>query len=293
MRPQNVVELHIRRLNSTLVPKVADDAIYALGKRAAEVFVIGAGWMQSDSSISRVKATFENWAMYEAVIRHNYMFHNQLVAALKTIAAEISGSLRIVDLGCGDSWLAAHAFRDSQVESYFGVDLSESAIERAKSNVASWASRACLSCDNIAECVAMLPENSANLILASNSLHHFEGHGKIAILQTCFRILKPGGVLCWIDPARNDGESREEFLARLTNVMQHEWIGLSQDQRDRATQHVWSSDYPETERWMRKNTEEAGFKLARAPRPFSLHTSRHLMRLLAKSDDQWRKYLFY
>ena len=32
---------------------------------------------------------------------------------------------------------------------------------------------------------------------------------------------------------------------------------------------------------------------ARSPRPFSLHTSRHLMRLLARSDDQWRKYLFY
>ncbi len=39
--------------------------------------------------------------------------------------------------------------------------------------------------------------------------------------------------------------------------------------------------------------EEAGMKLARMPRPFSLHTSRHLMRLLAKGDDRWRKYLFY
>ena len=42
-----------------------------------------------------------------------------------------------------------------------------------------------------------------------------------------------------------------------------------------------------------RTPEEAGMKLARAPRPFSLHTSRHLMRLLAKSDDQWQKYLFY
>lgn len=39
--------------------------------------------------------------------------------------------------------------------------------------------------------------------------------------------------------------------------------------------------------------EEAGMKLLRQPRPFSLHTSRHLMRMLGKSDDQWRKYLFY
>ena len=42
-----------------------------------------------------------------------------------------------------------------------------------------------------------------------------------------------------------------------------------------------------------RTPEEAGMDLARSPRPFSLHTSRHLMRMLAKSDDQWRKYLFY
>lgn len=42
-----------------------------------------------------------------------------------------------------------------------------------------------------------------------------------------------------------------------------------------------------------RTPEEAGMKLLRTPRPFSLHTNRHLMRLLGKSDDQWRKYLFY
>jgi 5-methylcytosine-specific restriction endonuclease McrA len=42
-----------------------------------------------------------------------------------------------------------------------------------------------------------------------------------------------------------------------------------------------------------RTPEEAGMRLARQPRPFSLHTSRHLMRLLGKADDQWRKYLFY
>lgn len=42
-----------------------------------------------------------------------------------------------------------------------------------------------------------------------------------------------------------------------------------------------------------RTPEEAGMKLSRQPRPFSLHTSRHLMRLLGKSDEQWRKYLFY
>jgi 5-methylcytosine-specific restriction endonuclease McrA len=42
-----------------------------------------------------------------------------------------------------------------------------------------------------------------------------------------------------------------------------------------------------------RTPEEAGMKLLRQPRPFSLHTSRHLMRMLGKGDAQWRKYLFY
>ena len=39
--------------------------------------------------------------------------------------------------------------------------------------------------------------------------------------------------------------------------------------------------------------EEAGLRLIRPPKPFSLHTSRQLMRMMGKSDERWRKYLFY
>jgi 5-methylcytosine-specific restriction endonuclease McrA len=42
-----------------------------------------------------------------------------------------------------------------------------------------------------------------------------------------------------------------------------------------------------------RTPDEAGMKLYRLPRPFTLHTSRHLMRLLGNGDDRWRKYLFY
>jgi 5-methylcytosine-specific restriction endonuclease McrA len=39
--------------------------------------------------------------------------------------------------------------------------------------------------------------------------------------------------------------------------------------------------------------QEASMKPLREPRPFNLHTSRHIMRLMGHSDDKWRKYLFY
>src|SRR5438874_3322137 len=38
---------------------------------------------------------------------------------------------------------------------------------------------------------------------------------------------------------------------------------------------------------------EVGMKPMREPRPFSLHTSRHIMRMMGHSDAKWRKYLFY
>jgi 5-methylcytosine-specific restriction endonuclease McrA len=34
-------------------------------------------------------------------------------------------------------------------------------------------------------------------------------------------------------------------------------------------------------------------KLMREPRAFNLHTSRHIMRMIGRSDAKWRKYLFY
>jgi 5-methylcytosine-specific restriction endonuclease McrA len=67
--------------------------------------------------------------------------------------------------------------------------------------------------------------------------------------------------------------------------------------RSRAGESAWENlvacCHPCNNRKGSRTPEEAGMKLARQPRPFSLHTSRHLMRLLGKSDEQWRKYLFY
>jgi len=38
---------------------------------------------------------------------------------------------------------------------------------------------------------------------------------------------------------------------------------------------------------------ETNMKLLREPRAFNLHTSRHIMRMIGRSDSKWRKYLFY
>ncbi len=39
--------------------------------------------------------------------------------------------------------------------------------------------------------------------------------------------------------------------------------------------------------------EEAGMRLLKRPRPFSLHVSRQIMRYLGRADETWRKYLYF
>jgi len=39
--------------------------------------------------------------------------------------------------------------------------------------------------------------------------------------------------------------------------------------------------------------QECGMKPIREPKPFSLHTSRHIMRMMGRSDARWRKYLYF
>ena len=67
--------------------------------------------------------------------------------------------------------------------------------------------------------------------------------------------------------------------------------------RSRAGESTWENLVtccnPCNNRKGSRTPDEAGIKLLRLPRPFSLHTSRHLMRLLGKGEEQWRKYLFF
>ena len=70
--------------------------------------------MADAASFSHVKQTFEDWSMFETVIRHNYMHHEDLVQLLADVVREIAGPLTIVDLGCGDAWLASHAFQQTR-----------------------------------------------------------------------------------------------------------------------------------------------------------------------------------
>ncbi len=67
--------------------------------------------------------------------------------------------------------------------------------------------------------------------------------------------------------------------------------------RSRGGESTWENlvacCHPCNNRKGNRLPEEAGMKLLRRPRSFTVHTSRQLMRMMGRSDEAWRKYLFF
>jgi len=132
------------------------------------------------------------------------------------------------------------------------------------------------------------------------STHHIHSARRTLKLPSVIRLLEYRRI-----PHQTRALSRKNILVRDRYTCQYCHRTLPSAEltldhvipRSRAGETNWENLVaccnPCNNRKGNRTPEEAGMRLARAPRPFNLHTSRHLMRLLGKSDEQWRKYLFY
>jgi ubiquinone/menaquinone biosynthesis C-methylase UbiE len=139
-----------------------------------------------------------------------------------------------------------------------GVDLSESALDRARQRLSSWADRRELRQGDLAETLAEMPDATFDLVIASYSLHHLSESAKRLILLQIGRVLVADGIFIWADVMRDEGESRDQTMDRLEEHVRGQWMALTGEQRDRVVEHVRSSDFPESRSWMADAAGTAG-----------------------------------
>jgi 5-methylcytosine-specific restriction endonuclease McrA len=130
--------------------------------------------------------------------------------------------------------------------------------------------------------------------------HHVSSARSVLRLPTVIRLLEYRRI-----PHQSRALSRKNILMRDRYTCQYCHKTLPSSEltldhvipRSRSGETTWENlvacCHPCNNRKGNRTPEEAGLRLLRPPRPFSMHTSRHLMRMLGNSDDQWRKYLFY
>src|SRR5499427_1349746 len=130
---------------------------------------------------------------------------------------------------------------------------------------------------------------------------HFLHAARLAVrLPSVIRLLEYRRI-----PHQTRALSRQNILLRARNTCQYCGDPLSAGEvtldhvvpRSRGGLSTWENlvacCHPCNRRKGNQLPVEAGMKLMREPHAFNLHTSRHIMRLMGRSDDKWRKYLFY
>jgi SAM-dependent methyltransferase len=211
---------------------------------------------------------FDQWSLYARILASNYMRHRDLSVVVREFLAGLGRSCRVVDLGCGDGWMASECLKTTRVIRYVGIDTSSDAIARVRACPPAGSdpdnARIDLYCEDVFTALAALPAGEFDLVLSSYCLHHFSQPQKQDVLRQIRRVLTPDGCFIWTDLARYSQQTHDTYLKLLVHDMRQNSPALSSEEVEEAVAHVSSSDFPEEEQWMLDTARECGFSVARA-----------------------------
>lgn len=207
-----------------------------------------------------VHEVFAEWSLYEKIIHFDYMQHQAMIAFIRKVVSECSVPLHVLDLGCGDGWMASQGLQEATLASYTGVDLSEAATQSVQQNLGPLVENISLITGDLGQVLQRKLPRQPNLILASYSLHHFKEAQQPEIIQSCASQLGEGGLLLWIDLCRHDQETREDYLHRFWSTTLNDWHHLTEGEVMEVQQHMQSSDYPLSKQEKKIAVEAAGLQ---------------------------------
>ena len=203
---------------------------------------------------------FDEWTTYEKVVANDYMHHRAFFAALEQeIHTRLDEPLSIIDVGCGDCTCVLPLLRSIAVESYTGIDLSETALSRARSQLEEAGIPFMLHCGTMLEELPLV-DTEVSLAIASFSLHHLELAEKREVLEQCLRLLEPGGMLAVIDVFLEEDESRQGYYQRWEANARSGYQALEPVEMEELLAHVRACDIPETLSSYDELGQAAGFR---------------------------------
>jgi len=196
---------------------------------------------------SAVDVFLKSWQVYQDIIAHNYMFHNEISSAVREVLRRFNPDqkLNVLDLGCGDGSMTLTLLPPERIATYIGCDLSKPALDIAQRQIEALSLCAKLLCDDMLKVAEELPDQSIDLVLSSYAVHHLTANNKEHLVDQVARVLKPGGQFVLIDIFREPTEDRAAYMQQYMDVLRKTWCKLSPEAQGLVVNHATEYDYPE------------------------------------------------
>jgi ubiquinone/menaquinone biosynthesis C-methylase UbiE len=175
--------------------------------------------MDESNHLKINEAKWNKWA--ETVdgksLKYDYLRSAQLgVISLLNLKEAVS----ILDIGCGTGWALGQAAKlNGDKGTFYGVDLSEKMIEKAKENFKGRENFHFIKAN--AEEIH-LEDNQFEIIICTNSFHHYLHPDKA--LKEMHRLLKLGGKVYILDPSVDFWVAK--FLAKVLHLFDRAHVRL-------------------------------------------------------------------
>lgn len=203
---------------------------------------------------------FDEWSIYDQVLDHNYMFHDDIYRDVERLLADQYGKrpFAILDLGCGSARHLSRALQGRSVRRYVGYDLSEAALAHANGNLVDLGCPVELYRGDLLDGLRTTG-GPFGLIFCSFALHHLAAADKEVFFQLAYQRLKEDGILLLIDVMREENEERRVYLDHYCGWLRSEWKALSPEALDALCDHIRNNDFPETAAEFHAMATAAGF----------------------------------
>lgn len=193
---------------------------------------------------------FEDWLLSQNIVARNYLHHHEIIKALFgwSVTRGRDG-MRVLDLGCGDAYVAKKAFKQFENIQYYGIDFSSHALNVARANFQSINWSVELLEGNITKMIQQL-HGPFDLVIAGYSLHYLTEEQQANALDQIRLVLSPNGTLMVYDLIPRKNERIKSYLDRFLADAVSQWSLLEPEQVDSLTKHIQQSAHPmDQTRW--------------------------------------------
>ncbi|MCP3660729.1 MAG: class I SAM-dependent methyltransferase [Bacteroidetes bacterium] len=213
-------------------------------------------------SHTEIKLFFEQWKLYQKIIKHNYMKHKEIATALDTsLLSSKHDGIKILDVGCGDAEVISKVIKAKDIKEYMGIDLTELALQYAKKNMEDIECEKKFLRDDFLQKMQHLQLESKKFdyIIAGYSLHHLTITQKENFFRLAKNLVEEGGQLIIYDLILKKNEKKKAYVERFFDICKKEWCLLEENELKSVFEHVLKNDILETKKSLEDMGEKHGF----------------------------------